>query len=95
MKIKKIIEQRGRAFTAIYICEHCDQERTSGGYDDLHFHNYFLPRKPCQHCAKIRPGVRVLRSDSLARALTGALTMPGVVAIKRCVRIGGVWNVEV
>jgi hypothetical protein len=95
MKIKRIISQKNRSFTAIYICEHCDQERTSGGYDDLHFHQHLLPLEPCSHCAKKRPGVQTLRSASLASALTFALSLPGVVAIKRCVRMGGIWNVEV
>jgi hypothetical protein len=95
MKIKKIIRQRGRDFTANYICEHCDQERTARGYDDLHFHHYVLPRTPCQHCAKTRPAMQVICSSSLSRALIDALARPGVVAIKRCVRIGGIWNVEV
>jgi hypothetical protein len=95
MKIKKIIEQRGRAFTAIYICEHCDQERTSGGYDDLHFHHRALPRTLCLHCARTRTAMQVTTSSSLSVALINALAQPGVVAIKRCVRIGGIWNVEV
>ncbi len=95
MKIKKIIMQKDRCFTAIYICENCDQERTAGGYDDLNFHNYVLPRTPCQHCARTRLAMQVICSSSLSRALIEALARPGVVAIKRCVRIGGVWNVEV
>jgi hypothetical protein len=95
MKIKKIIRQHRRDFTAIYICEHCDQERTASGYDDLHFHNYVLPRTPCLHCARTRTAMQVICSSSLSRALIDALARPGVVAIKRCVRIGGIWNVEV
>jgi hypothetical protein len=95
MKIKKIIWQHRRDFTAIYICEHCDQEQTAGGYDDLHFHHRALPRTLCSYCARTRTALQVTTSSSLSVALINALAQPGVVAIKRCVRIGGIWNVEV
>lgn len=51
MKIKEIISQYRRDFTAIYECEHCG--KTTGemsGYDDDHFHRNVIPDWICKHC---------------------------------------------
>lgn len=52
MKIKEIISQSRRDFTAIYICEHCEHEYTGNGYDDANFHNNVIPDKICPKCGK-------------------------------------------
>lgn len=52
MKIKKIISQHRRDFTAIYVCEHCNFEEESGGYDDKHFHQNVIPNMKCDNCGK-------------------------------------------
>lgn len=52
MRIKKIIHQHRRDFTAIYQCEHCDHEVESGGYDDANYHNNIIPKKKCPKCDK-------------------------------------------
>ncbi len=38
MRIKKIISQDRRDFTAIYECEHCGFTYEGNGYDDSYFH---------------------------------------------------------
>jgi len=53
MHIKKIIEQTRRDFTAIYICEHCNQEEKGYGYDDTNFHKNIIPTKKCKNCGKV------------------------------------------
>lgn len=50
MKIKKIVSQHRRDFTAIYECEHCGSEETGTGYDDAYFHNRVIPAKKCNDC---------------------------------------------
>lgn len=50
MKIKKILDQHRRDFTAIYECEHCGHEAKGGGYDDANFHNNVIPNKKCTEC---------------------------------------------
>ena len=52
MKIKQITSRNRRDFYAIYICEHCDHERSGDGYDDDFFHNMVIPRKVCEKCEK-------------------------------------------
>lgn len=52
MKIKNIISQNRRDFTAIYVCEHCETEEKSGGYDDANFHNNVIPDMICKNCGK-------------------------------------------
>lgn len=53
MRIKKIVEQHRRDFTAIYICEHCGSTRKmSGGYDDDNFHRNVIPNFKCKKCGK-------------------------------------------
>lgn len=61
MKIKKIIDQMRRDFTAIYECEHCGHEHEAHGYDDSNFHQNVIPKMKCEGCGK--------ESDSDYRAL--------------------------
>jgi len=53
MKIKKILRQYRRDFTAIYECEHCGFEEERPGYDDTHFHQNIIPTIKCDKCGKI------------------------------------------
>ncbi len=62
MKIKKIISQSRRDFTAIYECEHCGYETEGYGYDDVHFHLNVIPKMKCRKCGK--------EADKNYRALT-------------------------
>jgi len=52
MKIKKILTQHRRDFTAIYQCEHCEYEFEDTGYDDEHFHKNVVPDMECKKCKK-------------------------------------------
>ena len=52
MKIKKIINQMRRDFTAIYECEHCGHEQKGPGYDDGYFHQTVIPMMKCEKCGK-------------------------------------------
>ena len=52
MKIKTIISQSRRDFTAIYECEHCGHEHKSYGYDDANFHNNVIPDMKCKKCGE-------------------------------------------
>jgi predicted RNA-binding Zn-ribbon protein involved in translation (DUF1610 family) len=55
MKIKRIIDQNRRDFTAIYECEHCGHEHEDSGYDDSYFHQQVIPKKKCPKCGKYAP----------------------------------------
>ncbi len=52
MKIKKIVSQHRRDFTAIYECEHCGAEKQQGGYDDAYYHQNVIPEMTCDECGK-------------------------------------------
>ena len=52
MKIKKITFSSRRDFTAIYVCEHCQFEEKSYGYDDNNFHQNVIPNMVCKKCGK-------------------------------------------
>ena len=52
MKIKKIVSQHRRDFTAIYECEHCGHEHEGNGYDDANFHQNVIPTFVCKECGK-------------------------------------------
>ncbi len=53
MKIKKIISQHRRDFTAVYQCEHCGyEEERYDGYDDSYFHKEVIPKMKCSKCGK-------------------------------------------
>lgn len=56
MKIKKIVSQNRRDFTAILICEHCEsEEELNSGYDDAYYHNEVIPNMECKSCGKKAP----------------------------------------
>lgn len=52
MRIKEIIQQSRRDFTAIYECEHCEDTYEGTGYDDTYFHAHVIPAKECKKCGK-------------------------------------------
>ena len=52
MRIKEIISQHRRDFTAIYVCEHCGHEHKGNGYDDTFFHQTVIPDMKCPECKK-------------------------------------------
>lgn len=52
MRIKEIVSQHRRDFTAIYECEHCSHTETSSGYDDTYFHQTVIPQMKCKKCEK-------------------------------------------
>jgi transcription elongation factor Elf1 len=52
MKIKKIVSQHRRDFTAVYECEHCGDTARASGYDDAFFHNNVIPKMVCVVCGK-------------------------------------------
>lgn len=52
MKIKKILSQNRRDFTAIYECDHCGHEVKGSGYDDWNFHENVIPKMKCKECGK-------------------------------------------
>jgi len=53
MKIKTIISQNRRDFTAIYECEHCGYKTEGYGYDDANFHRNVIPKMKCGSCEKV------------------------------------------
>jgi hypothetical protein len=55
MKIKRIINQDRRDFTAEYECEHCGHIEKSYGYDDDNFHRNVIPQMTCQACGQTAP----------------------------------------
>ena len=55
MKIKIIINQHRRDFTAIYECEHCGFTEKGSGYDDDNFHQNVIPKMECGKCGKVSP----------------------------------------
>ena len=55
MKIKEILNQSRRDFTAIYVCEHCGHEENGNGYDDANFHQNVIPEMECTECKKKAP----------------------------------------
>lgn len=52
MKIKQILSQSRRDFTAVYACESCGFEKVDRGYDDDNFHRNVVPRMICDQCGK-------------------------------------------
>ena len=53
MRIKTIISQHRRDFTADYECEHCNHVIRMSGYDDDNFHRNVIPKMVCKKCGKI------------------------------------------
>lgn len=52
MRIKEILGQSRRDFTALYECEHCGDVHKAGGYDDANFHQNVVPAMICDQCGK-------------------------------------------
>ena len=52
MRIKEILNQNRNDFRAIFICEHCNNEIKSFGYDDANFHQNVIPNMNCEKCGK-------------------------------------------
>jgi len=52
MRIKEIIHQFRRDFTAVYECEHCGFTKEGAGYDDANFHHNVIPKMRCDKCGK-------------------------------------------
>ena len=55
MRIKNIVSQHRRDFTAIYECEHCGHEHQAYGYDDANFHTNVIPKMACPECKQVAP----------------------------------------
>lgn len=56
MKIKTILTQHRRDFTATLECEHCENEQhLPCGYDDEYFHAQVIPSFECDKCGKKAP----------------------------------------
>lgn len=55
MRIKQIISQHRRDFTADYECETCGHVARGTGYDDAHFHRFVIPAMLCAKCGKAAP----------------------------------------
>jgi ribosomal protein L37AE/L43A len=55
VKIKKILDQHRRDFTAVYECEHCGTTREGPGYDDANFHQKVIPAMRCGECGEKAP----------------------------------------
>jgi len=53
VRIKTIISQYRRDFTADYECEHCNHIERKSGYDDYNFHHNVIPKMVCKKCSKI------------------------------------------
>lgn len=52
MRIKQILHQNRRDFTAIFICPFCGNEEKLEGYDDTYFHTSVIPKMKCSKCSK-------------------------------------------
>ena len=51
MKIKKMINQYRRDFTALMYCEFCQHEEiNNSGYDDRYYHDNVIPDMKCKKC---------------------------------------------
>lgn len=59
MKIKEIINQSRRDFTAIYVCK-CGHEEQGYGYDDRNFHDNVIPNMKCKECGQVEENYRPL-----------------------------------
>lgn len=56
MKIKEVLTQYRRGFTATLECEHCQaEEYLPCGYDDANFHENVIPQIECDKCGKKAP----------------------------------------
>lgn len=59
MRIKKVLRQNRRDFTAIYECENCGYTEDWYGYDDRNFHDNVIPSIKCKECGKSRIDLRI------------------------------------
>lgn len=51
MRIKKMISQHRRDFTATMECEFCKQtDKNTSGYDDVYYHENVIPNMKCKGC---------------------------------------------
>ena len=55
MRIKEIVSQSRRDFSAVYECEHCGHTTSGDGYDDAYFHTNVIPMMKCPACGKVAP----------------------------------------
>lgn len=56
MKIKTILSQHRRDFSAILECEHCaHEEKLTSGYDDDNYHRNVIPSFKCSACGLKAP----------------------------------------
>ena len=56
MKIKTILSQNRRDFTAVMVCESCAaEENNKYGYDDAHYHHNVIPAMKCKNCGESAP----------------------------------------
>ena len=55
MKIKAILSQHRRDFSAEYECQHCGHIDIGTGYDDDNFHRNVIPNMSCAKCGKKAP----------------------------------------
>ncbi len=57
MRIKEILSEHGRDFTATVECEHCGHTaKLTSGYHDAHYHEHVMPAMRCRNCGKDRAG---------------------------------------
>lgn len=55
MRIKQIVSQHRRDFTAVFECEHCGAQYPQAGYDDRNFHETVVPALLCRYCGRKAP----------------------------------------
>lgn len=68
MKIKEIISQHRRDFTAIIKCEGCNhEEKLSSGYDDSFYHNKVIPNIKCKNCGKSRVDLGIFSEPTVTK----------------------------
>ena len=54
MKIKELVSQHRRDFTALMECEFCGhQEMNNSGYDDRYYHDNVIPNMKCGKCGEV------------------------------------------
>lgn len=57
MKIKQVLWQNRRDFSAIMKCEFCGHEqKNESGYDDRYYHDNVIPNMKCKACDKSTVG---------------------------------------
>lgn len=52
MRIKRIVSQHRRDFTADFECENCKHVARMDGYDDAYFHWNVIPQMQCPKCGE-------------------------------------------